>query len=66
MVTNLPTGDYLSNADFQFLCSFFYPLILILAGNVASSVVATSKEKNEHKLLNILKRIGYREVVDVY
>ena len=28
--------------------------------------MGTSAEKNEDKLNNILKRIGYREVVDVY
>ena len=37
-----------------------------MVGSIGQTIIGTVKEKNEHELFNILKRIGYREIVDVY
>ena len=37
-----------------------------MVGNLGSTIIGATKEKNEAQLFNILKRIGYREIVDVY
>ena len=37
-----------------------------MVANIGAIMVATADEKNEAKLRNILKRIGYRDVVDLW
>ena len=66
MATTLPTGEYEDNAASAFTVQFFLPIVLIMVGNLGSTIIGTRKEKNEAQLFNILKRIGYREIVDVY
>ena len=66
MATTLPTGEYEDNAASAFTVQFFLPFVLIMVGNLGSTIIGARKEKNEAQLFNILKRIGYREIVDVY
>ena len=42
------------------------PFVIILWANLGSVVADAAKEENEDKLENILKRIGYKPVVEVY
>ena len=66
MVTSIPTGEYIDNATAATVILSIFPLMMILLGNIGNNIVDIANEKNEEKLLNILKRIGYRPVVDLY
>ena len=39
---------------------------MIFVSNLGSVFASVSQEDNEDKLVNILKRIGYRPIIDVY
>ena len=39
---------------------------MIFVSNLGSVFAAVSQEANEDKLVNILKRIGYRPIIEVY
>ena len=42
------------------------PLLMLMWANLGSVIADAAKEENEEKLENILKRIGYRPIVEVY
>ena len=42
------------------------PVIALLWANLGVEIADAAKEDNEEKLENILKRIGYRPIVEVY
>ena len=41
------------------------PFVIILWANLGGVVADAAKEENEDKLENILKRIGYKPIVEV-
>ena len=42
------------------------PIVALLWANLGGVIADAAKEDNEEKLENILKRIGYRPIVEVY
>ena len=66
MTTPLPTGEYVNAGGFAATLAGLLPFVIILWANLGSVVADAAKEENEDKLENILKRIGYRPVVEVY
>lgn len=65
MVTSIPTGEYEDNSAAAGFILFFMPFSMVMIGNLGAMIISVSHEKNEDKLQNILKRIGYRESIDV-
>ena len=66
MATPIPTDKYEDNSKYAPSLLFFLPLVLTLWSNVGSTIAEVSQQSNEDKLNNILKRIGYRPIVEVY
>jgi hypothetical protein len=66
MTTPLPTGEYVNAGGFASTLAGLLPFVIIIWANLGSVVADAAKEENEDKLENILKRIGYKPVVEVY
>ena len=66
MATPLPTGSYLNNSNYAGSLQYFFPFAMIMWSNLGSVLAQVSLEKNEDKLTSILKRIGYRPIIEVY
>ena len=66
LATTLHTGKFEDHGAAAFTAQFFVPFMLIMVGNFCSMIMGAVKEKNERQLVNMLKRMGYREIVDVY
>ena len=66
MATPLPTGSFEDNSSYQGTLLYFFPFAMIFMANLGSVYADMSKEQNEDKLVNILKRIGYRPIIEVY
>ena len=66
MATPIPTNEYIDNSSYSGALLFYLPLVLTLWSNVGSTIAEVSQQSNEDKLNNILKRIGYRPIVEVY
>ena len=47
MATTLPTGAYEDRSASAFTVQFFLPLVLIMVGNLGSTMIGAVKEKNE-------------------
>ena len=66
MATPLPTGSYLNNSNYAGSLQYFFPFAMIMWSNLGSVLARVSLEENEDKLTSILKRIGYRPIIEVY
>ena len=66
MTTPLYTGTYMDSGAYAPILLAIFPIVLLLWGNLGGVVADAAKEENEPKLENILKRIGYRPIVEVY
>ena len=66
MTTPLPTGEYVNAGGFAATLTGLLPFVIILWANLGGVVADAAKEENEDKLENILKRIGYKPIVEVY
>ena len=66
MATPLPTGEYKDNLSYSGTILFMLPVVLAFFSNLGFAFSQIAEEKNEAQLQNILKRIGYREIINVY
>ena len=66
MTTPLPTGEFQDNSSYAGVFMYFFPFAMVMWSNIGSLLAQISQEKNEDKLTNILKRIGYRPIIEVY
>ena len=66
MSTPLPSGEYMNSGGFAPILTGLIPIVALLWANLGSVIADAAKEENEEKLENILKRIGYRPIVEVY
>ena len=66
MATPIPTDKYEDNSKYAPSLLFYLPLVLTVWSNIGSTIAEVSQQSNEDKLNNILKRIGYRPIVEVY
>ena len=66
MTTPLPSGEYMNSGGYAPILTGLIPIVVLLWANLGSVIADAAKEENEEKLENILKRIGYRPIVEVY
>ena len=66
MTTPVKSGTYVNTGGYADLLVAFFPIAALLWANIGNAISEAAKEDNEDKLENILKRIGYRPVVEVY
>ena len=66
MTTPLQSKPYEDTGAFSLVILGVYPLVALIWANLGSVIADSAKEENEQVLENILKRIGYRPIVEVY
>ena len=66
MTTPLATGEYMNSGGWAGILLLFFPICTLIWANLGSVIADSAKQENEEKLENILKRIGYRPIIEVY
>ena len=66
ITTPVGTGTYADTGSYGLIVNAVFPLVLLFWANLGNQIADQAKEDNEEKLENILKRIGYRPIVEVY
>ena len=66
MTTPLDTGEYMNSGGYAGILLMIFPVVALIWANLGSVIADSVKQENEEKLENILKRIGYRPIIEVY
>ena len=66
MTTPLYTGEYMNSGGYAGILVMIFPVVALIWANLGSVIADSVKQENEEKLENILKRIGYRSIIEVY